>query len=244
MSMFDSRAARLLALAVLAGIGTSGPARAQATEPVAAEAAGDPPVNDVTAAPPAADIVDESVRQLTAWIAASGDNNQAPFIIIDKVAAKVFAFDSQQRPIGETPALVGIAVGDDSAPGVGHKKLAAIPTRDRTTPAGRFVARLGRESGNKEVLWIDYDAAISLHPVITTNRKERRLQRLQSPTPDDNRITFGCINVPAAFYKDVVRPLFINRTGIVYVIPETKPLDQVFPMDSRATVASATPGGR
>jgi len=50
-----------------------------------------------------------------------------------------------------------------------------------------------------------------------------------SPTPDDNRITFGCINVPLAFYNKSVRPLFQKKGGYVYVLPDTKPLEVVFP---------------
>lgn len=43
-----------------------------------------------------------------------------------------------------------------------------------------------------EILWVDYDAPISLHRVITTMPKERRAQRLASQTPLDNRISYGC----------------------------------------------------
>jgi hypothetical protein len=63
---------------------------------------------------------------------------------------------------------------------------------------------------------------------VTANRKERRLQRLRSPSAEDNRITYGCINVPASFYAKVVRPLFKKTTGVVYILPETKPLNAVF----------------
>ena len=34
---------------------------------------------------------------------------------------------------------------------------------ERTTPAGRFVASLDRDVHGQEVLWVDYDAAISMH---------------------------------------------------------------------------------
>jgi hypothetical protein len=79
-----------------------------------------------------------------------------------------------------------------------------------------------------DILWIDYDAAISMHRVITTSPKERRLQRLATPTPLDNRISYGCINVPAKFYDSVVHPAFVG-TGIVYVLPETRSLGKEFP---------------
>ncbi|MCF2514219.1 hypothetical protein LVY65_03935 [Sphingomonas sp. G124] len=171
----------------------------------------------------------ETVSIVTNWIIASGDNGGLPFIVIDKVAAMVFLFDAEGQFIGATPALLGITAGDDSAPGVGDRELSDIKPEDRTTPAGRFVAKFGLASGNRNVLWVDYETSISLHPVVTTNKKERRLQRLRSPTANDNRITFGCINIPAKFYDDMVKPLFAETNGIVYILPEFKYLFEVFP---------------
>jgi hypothetical protein len=170
----------------------------------------------------------QAVAQVTNWVTASGDNNGLPYMVIDKVAAEVFVFDAQGKFLAATPALLGITPGDDSSPGVGDRELSAISPQDRTTPAGRFVAKFGRASGHRKVLWVDYATAISLHPVVTGNRKERRLQRLKSPSAEDNRITYGCINVPASFYAKVVRPLFKETTGVVYILPETKPLNEVF----------------
>lgn len=166
---------------------------------------------------------------VTSWVTATGDNGGLPFMVIDKVAAMVFLFDAEGQFIGSTPALFGITAGDDSATGVGDRELSDIKPEDRTTPAGRFVAKFGPATGNRNVLWVDYETSISLHPVITTNKKERRLQRLRSPTAGDNRITFGCINVPARFFEDVVRPLFADTSGIVYILPEHKYLFEVFP---------------
>jgi hypothetical protein len=171
----------------------------------------------------------ETAALVTNWITATGDNGGLPFMVIDKIAAQVFLFDAHGQLVGTTPALLGITPGDDSAPGVGDRELSDIKPEDRTTPAGRFVAKFGRASGNRNVLWVDYATAISLHAVITTHKKERRLERLRSRTADDNRITYGCINVPAKFYQDVVRPLFADTSGIVYILPESKYLFEVFP---------------
>ena len=75
---------------------------------------------------------------------------------------------------------------------------------------------------------MDYEAAVSLHRVITTKPEERRLERLATRTPLDNRISYGCINVPARFYETVVSPAFAGTDGIVYVLPETRPARKVF----------------
>ncbi len=156
------------------------------------------------------------------WVVESDNNAGLPFVILDKKEAKVFVFHADGKLRGAAPALIGFAVGDDSAPDIGTRKLSAIRPEERTTPAGRFVASLDRNLKGGQILWVDYDAAISLHPVVTSNAKERRAERLASPSPLDNRISYGCINVPADFFKNVISPAFAGSDGIVYVLPETR----------------------
>ena len=165
---------------------------------------------------------------LANWVLDSGDNQQMPFVIIDKKAAKVYVFDALGQLTGAAPALLGLAVGDDSIPNIGTMALASIKPEQRTTPAGRFVASLGKNIHNKEILWVDYDAAISLHRVVTSSPKERRLQRLESQNPLERRISYGCINVPVKFYEQVVSPTFTGTNGIVYVLPDTRSVKEVF----------------
>ena len=169
-----------------------------------------------------------AARQVANWVVDSGDSARMPFVIVDKVDARVFVFDADGRLRGAGPALLGFARGDDSVPGIGERALSTIRPEERTTPAGRFVATLGLNLHGVEILWVDYDAAISLHPVVTGNAKERRSERLASPSVSDKRISFGCINVPAQFYAHVIRPTFTGTTGIVYVLPETKSARDVF----------------
>ncbi len=168
--------------------------------------------------------------QVVAWIARSGDNGGLPFLVVDKQAARVMAFDRHGSPLGQAPALLGLGRGDHSVPGIGQRRLATITPQERTTPAGRFQAAIGRNLGGEDVLWIDYDAAISLHRVIHGAPGDHRLQRLATPTPLDNRISYGCINVPVAFYEAVVRPAFLGAGGTVYVLPESEALPKVFPV--------------
>jgi hypothetical protein len=188
-----------------------------------------PVQEDVSGSSPGAP--SEAVDRLLHWVTTSEDNGGQSFIVIDKLNARIFAFDSQGKPLGAAPALIGIARGDDSAAGVGHRSLNKIPVEQRTTPAGRFIAKFGPAKRHAPVLWVDYADAISLHPVVTANKKERRLQRIQSASAEDHRISFGCINVPASFYSKVVKPLFKTRnsSSVVYILPDTKSLAAVFP---------------
>ena len=177
--------------------------------------------------------------RLLKWVVASGDNLGLPFLLVDKVHAQAMAFNPDGSPRGSAAALVGLGRGDVSPPGIGQRRLADIPPGDRITPAGRFIAALGNDLGVADILWVDYDAAISLHRVITGNPRDRRRQRLATVSAADNRITYGCINVPIGFFDTIVRPLFSRTNGLVYILPEAKPLDQVFAVAANATASEA-----
>ena len=190
---------------------------------------------DVAALIPVADTnphdqPDGIAAQLAGWVRSTRDNGKRPFAVIDKLGARIWIFAPDGTLLGAAPVLVGLARGDDSEAGIGDKALAAISPKERTTPAGRFVARFGPAAGeHKTVLWVDYADAISMHPVITTNPKEHRLKRIKSTSPADHRISFGCINVPATFYDKVVLTSFRKRGGVVYILPDTRPVQEVFP---------------
>jgi len=170
----------------------------------------------------------EDVRQLANWIVHVGDHQRLSFVILDKKDARVYVFDRTGRLKAQSPALLGYAVGDDNAPGIGSKPIAEVSPEERTTPAGRFVAEMGTNMRDEDVVWVDYDAAVSMHRVLTTNPAEHRLERLATPTSEDNRVSYGCINLPVAFYEQVLAPTVRGGGAIIYVLPETRPAQQVF----------------
>ncbi len=45
------------------------------------------------------------------WVVDSGDNRGMPFVIVDKMDAKVFVFDADGRLRGAAPALLGRGAG-------------------------------------------------------------------------------------------------------------------------------------
>jgi len=223
MAGFGSRTARhgvLVAVALAAGVASAAGAR-----PVAASTPATARFGTAAVSSDARDTVD--------WVMRSRDNQALPFVVIDKVNAVVFAFDGAGVLRDTAPALLGLARGDDSVPGIGQRKLATITPAERTTPAGRFQASIGADF-EQDILWIDYAAALSLHRVIAGRRVDDRAGRLASATPGDNRISYGCVNVPARFYDGVIKPLFTGTVGIVYILPETRPLRSVFAMTASA----------
>jgi hypothetical protein len=168
-------------------------------------------------------------RRLVDWIARTRDNQGKAFFLIDKVHATLYVFDRGARLQASTPVLLGAAVGDDSVPGIGARPMAQILPVERTTPAGRFVAEVGRNLQGEDIVWIDHGAAVSMHRVRTGNPLERRAERLGTATVDDNRISYGCINVPVDFYNQHVQTVFAaSRTAVVYVLPETRSLQDQF----------------
>ena len=168
--------------------------------------------------------VGQDVERVTAWVRATGNHQGQPFAVIDKKSAMLHVFDAAGTRRGASPVLLGLAVGDDSVPGIGTRKMSDIRPAERTTPAGRFVSEPGRNLQGEDIVWIDYDAAISMHRVRASNKADRRLERLATPTASDNRISYGCVNVPAAFYDAFVKPVFGVKPAVVYVLTETRPV--------------------
>lgn len=166
-----------------------------------------------------------AVQKVVQGVLQTNHQQGQPFVVVDKKQARVWVFSHQGRVLGNAPALLGLAFGDEAIPGLGDRPLSQIRPQERVTPAGRFVAELGKNTAGQTILWVDYDQAISLHPVRALNPKERRLERLASATVKDNRISYGCINVPEIFWRTVVLPTFRGTKGIVFVLPDSSPLD-------------------
>jgi hypothetical protein len=166
--------------------------------------------------------------KLAAWVARSGDADGKAFAIVDKKAARIFVFDAGWRLVGASHALLGQTVGDHTAEGVGARaQTGTVRPGERTTPAGRFATTAGRNLNGEAVIWLDYDAAFAIHRVRPGAGLADRIARLQSPTPDDNRASLGCVVVPVDFYLGVVQPLLARAGALVYVLPEHEDWDGV-----------------
>lgn len=184
-------------------------------------------------------------RRMADWVVARRDNGRLPFMVLDKRDARLYVFDAPGHLIDQTPVLLGSSHGDDTYPGIGDVPISKVKPYQRTTAAGRFVTRPGLDADRTDVVWLDYDAALAMHRVINKVKSERRLQRIASPNPKVRRISWGCINIPIAFFDRHISPVFGKRTGVTYVIPERKSFDEVFeqegarPAEPVSTVADA-----
>lgn len=166
-------------------------------------------------------------RQAVRWVVESQDNQGLPFVIVDKKGGRIFVFDVHGQLRGASAALTGLAPGDHGVPGMEQRSVASLRDYERTTPAGRFVSEPGHNLQGEAIVWIDYAAKLAIHRLRPAPAAERRAERLVSQTPDDNRISMGCVVVPVSFYENVVGPVLGRSRGIVYVLPETQPLERM-----------------
>jgi hypothetical protein len=174
------------------------------------------------------------------WIAASKDNAGLPFVVVDKVNERAYAFTPFAQLKATAPVLLGGGVGDvvlvsPDAP------MSAIPVQKRITPAGRYPSRLVIDNHGKTVVLIDGANLITMHIVAKGTPVQRRAERLASVTSDDNRVSFGCINVPPAFFTTVLDPDFRPGQGIVYILPEKTTPAQLFGFQPRVAAPPLLP---
>ncbi|MBT9501638.1 MAG: hypothetical protein IV092_10370 [Burkholderiaceae bacterium] len=181
------------------------------------------PLADFGAETPSSD-----TRQIAHWVLASDDHHGHPFAIVDKKAARLFVFGANGRLLGATPALLGQTPGDQGLNDMEGRTPAQLLPAERTTPAGRFASEPGHNVQGEAVVWFSYEAALAIHRLRPAPAQERRPQRLMSDTPDDNRISLGCVIVGPGFYDAIVAPVLGRQRGVVYVLPETRPVQSLF----------------
>ena len=169
----------------------------------------------------------DDARYAAARVLAGADHQGRPFAIVDKKQARIHVFDPAGRLLGAAAVLLGIGPGD-LAPGDPGRGAGALGLDERTTPAGRFDTAPGRNDKGEAIVWIDYAQALAIHRLRPGPARERRAARLASPTPADNRVSAGCIVVPVAFYQSVIAPVLGARRGVVYVLPESRPVRALF----------------
>jgi hypothetical protein len=174
----------------------------------------------------AAEPMSGDARFAAAWVLAGADNQDLPFAVVDKRDARIYVFEAGGRLLGTSAILLGLTAGDFSV-GI-DRTPASLTLAERTTPAGRFESRPGRNDRGEDIVWIDYASSLAIHRLRPAPLQERRPARLASPSPEDNRISAGCVIVPVAFYEAVVAPTLGSRRSVVYVLPESHPVRGMF----------------
>ncbi|MEO7887188.1 MAG: hypothetical protein ABI893_01625 [Polaromonas sp.] len=166
-------------------------------------------------------------RYALRWVMSSRDNQGLPFVMVDKKGGRIFVFEATGQLRGVSPVLTGLTPGDHAVPGMAQRSVGSLRVDERTTPAGRFVSEPGHNLQGEAIVWIDYTAKLAIHRLRPAAQAERRAERLASETPDDNRISLGCVVVPVSFYETVVGPVLGKSRGVVYILPETQPVQRM-----------------
>lgn len=196
---------------------------------VASLATGGPAAADQTGTDTGTNAPSAQVREVVLWVTTTGDHKGKPFAIVDKKQARLYIFDADGRLAGASDALLGASPGDDSAPGVGARaQRGEVGEDERTTPAGRFESIPGTNLSGEHVVWADYATAFAIHRLRPGRSYKVRQERLATATPDDNRVSLGCVVVPESFYTQVVQRVLGQSRGVVYVLPETRPVTDLF----------------
>ena len=168
------------------------------------------------------------------WIARTGNNEGRPYVVVDKRQARAWAFDAQHRHLANTPALLGLSLGDQEVADIRTRNVATLAKDARITPAGRFVTEPGVNLQGEDVIWMDYDAGLAMHRVRPDLAQASRLKRLANAVATEQRVTMGCVVLPVAFYEAVIRPHLGGQAGVVYVLPEHSALQAWLPRWDRS----------
>jgi hypothetical protein len=141
---------------------------------------------------------------------ASTDN--LPFMIVDKVNARVFLFDGQ----GRIKHNVRVAQACRRRRSDARHRAAPVVNRPEGEPRGRFVPSLDHRHPAKEIR-VDYDTALSHHAVVkgTARNAAQSWLAASASARKPNTISYGCINVPVPFCRHLVSLQSAN--GIVYI---------------------------
>ncbi|MBG9388346.1 hypothetical protein [Caenimonas aquaedulcis] len=153
------------------------------------------------------------VLRVAKWAVDTQDHGRLPFFVVDKAHARIFSFDGTGKLAGSAPVLLGSRRGD----------AAAVPF----TPAGRFEGSSWRSLASDGIVWVNHDAALTLHPISSPVSPGRASQRLASDAVEDKRISDGSLHVADAFYANHLGPLR-GRASVVYVLPEIRAPQETF----------------
>ena len=171
------------------------------------------PAEAANLAPQAGEVVMSSAAKASLdHIIETNNNEGRPFVIADKKAGKLYLMNADGKVVDVTPALFGKTPSDaaKTTGATGAGKYDLTYNRDIRLPSGYEGSVQSFDTGKN-------GEQFAIHRVIDVKGQNRQ-SRLDSATARDNRITLGCINVPAEFYNQYLND---ELGAVLYVLPET-----------------------
>lgn len=126
----------------------------------------------------------------------AGSKIEGSYIIVDKPSATLFVVGSDKKLISQMPVLLGQTKGETPNRADPESDIAI----EATTPAGKYtMGRLGINDEDQvlykgKIFSIYGSKGLRVH-ITYPLEKEKRMKALNTPTPNDNRLSWGCINI-------------------------------------------------
>ena len=176
------------------------------------------------------------VRLVADWLLRGNRHRGHPFIVADKMAGFIYAFDDTGSLLAKAPALFGAARGDVLTEEQADKTIAEMLPADMITPAGLFVSEFYLSpSYGKSVRFAGY---ANTNLLIHRAPGAKRLKQLQSQNTSGTRITLGCINALPEFMTRILIPHFSGESTVV-ILPEAQSARSFFAINDAADPAPA-----
>jgi hypothetical protein len=147
----------------------------------------------------------------------------------------MYVFNNQNELEGSAPVLLGQTMGDFPNMSDPDNDIAL----NATTPAGRY--RVGMKKYVSEEATATYngrflyiinvnssfngrgEGSLAIH-MAYPGEYSQRMAALDTPTPDDNLMSWGCINLRPADYDKFIKPNFGVRHKVLFILPDNASL--------------------
>lgn len=148
-----------------------------------------------------------------------------PYVIADKPTATVFLFDSQNNIIAKFPALFGQAKGEAPNSADANSDIAGSGA---TTPAGSYKMSLGKNMKAQDlnlyhgkIFRIEGTSNLAFH-ITYPGELAERTKALKTKTTEDNRMSWGCINISEENFDKYVTPYLSKDNQKLYITPDNQ----------------------
>lgn len=153
---------------------------------------------------------ESSYNQLTDDGKLAYDNevkNKKSFIIVDKPLSKAYIYDSTGKLVKSFPVVLGRSLGDQTN---AASASSTVPGDKAYTTAGKFTLDStqmlpeDRAEYKNKILAISGTNELALH-ITYPGELEKRTKALNSDSVEDNRLSWGCVNISEANWDNFVK---------------------------------------
>jgi 5'-deoxynucleotidase YfbR-like HD superfamily hydrolase len=142
------------------------------------------------------------------------------YVIVDKPSATLFIIGADKKLIGQMPVLLGQTKGETPNMSDAESDTAV----QATTPSGKYtLLRLAGEEDlityKGKVFSLCGSDALALH-ITYPPEKEKRTEALNTPTPEDNRMSWGCINISEEMWGKYIEGNIEARGAYMFITPD------------------------